>query len=251
MRRFKFSVRHLLILVAILAALLAFGGKRVNDARKQRQLIALIQSYGGENHHQLNFKNGSERTIRSPNMEFSPTLPGPDWVRSRLGAEYFVGVAEAFFDKQSHRVLDDAMFAEFIAAVRSQDLPRPHGLVFSELPITDATLKRLDEFPNLTSLHVVDCLGITDTGLRALKSLKKLRRLDLRGTSTTDNGLSNLSALTELRELSLSRTSVSDSGLTHLENLTNLEWLALSDTAVTIGGVRKLKKHLPRCEMSW
>jgi hypothetical protein len=114
MRRLRFSLRHLLVLVTILAVVLSFGGKRVVDARKQRQLIAMIQSYGGENHHDLNFKNATERTIRFSNMEFSPTLPGPDWIRRWLGDEYFVSVAEAFFDKSSHRALDDAMFAEFV-----------------------------------------------------------------------------------------------------------------------------------------
>jgi internalin A len=89
--------------------------------------------------------------------------------------------------------------------------------------------------------------------LQTLKSLKNLRRLDLRGSSITDSGLANLSGLHELRELSLSRAAVSDAGLKHL---TNLEWLALSNTAVTTtavttSGAKALKKHLPTCEMSW
>jgi hypothetical protein len=241
----------LFALIAIVAVTLSFGGKRVIDARKQRQLISLIQSYGGENHHDLNFKGAAERTIRFSNFDFSPALPEPAWIRRLLGDEYFVSVAEAFFDKPSYRVLDDAMFAEFTAALRRHDLPRPPGLFFSELPITDSTLQRLVEFPNLTSLHIVDCTHVTDTGLQTLKSLKNLRRLDLRGSSITDSGLANLSGLHELRELSLSRTAVSDAGLKHLEQLTKLQWLALSNTAVTTSGAKALKKHLPTCEMSW
>ena len=96
MLRLKFSLRILFFATAVLAVLFAVGGKRIVDARKQRQLITLIQSYGGENHHDLNFENGLERTIRFPNMEFSPTLPGPKWLRRRVGDEYFVNVAEAF-----------------------------------------------------------------------------------------------------------------------------------------------------------
>jgi hypothetical protein len=221
------------------------------DARKQRQLISLIQSYGGENLHDLNFKNGLERTIRFPNMEFSPTLPGPAWLRRRIGDEYFVSVAEAFFDKSSHRVLDDGMFREFANSVRSRNLPRPRGLVFSDLPITDAALEGLSTFPNLTSLHIINCRGISDSGLKQIESLTKLRRLDLRGSSLTDQGLARISNLTELRELSLARTSVTDDGLSHLENLTNLEWLALSNTSVTMAGAKTLKERLPNCEMSW
>lgn len=251
MRRLRFSLRGLLVLVAILAVLLAVGRKHAMDAYKQRQLITLIQSYGGENYHDLNFKGATERTIRFPNLDFSPTLPGPDWLRHRLGDEYFVSVAEAFFDKSSHRVLDDAMFMEFTDAIRSHNLPRPRGIVLSELPITDSTLKELATFSDLTSLHILNCPSVTDGGLHHVQTLKKVRRLDLQGSSITDQGLIYLSGLTELRELSLSRTSVSNAGLTHLEKLTNLEWLALSNTSVTSDGAKALKLHLPNCELSW
>jgi Leucine-rich repeat (LRR) protein len=123
--------------------------------------------------------------------------------------------------------------------------------MFSDLPITDLALRYLEQFPDLTSLHIMNCPVVTDAGLRHLKSLKKLRRLDLRGSSITDSGLAELSGLSELRELALSRTSVSDAGLEHLEGLAKLEWLTLSNTAVTRDGAKALKQHLPKCAMSW
>lgn len=178
-------------------------------------------------------------------------MPGPNWLRHRLGDEYFVCVAEAFFDKASHRVLDDAMFVEFADELRSRNLPRPSGLVFSDLPISDATLMQFDVFPDIISIHFFSCPSVTDAGLQYIKPLGKLRRLNLRGTSITDNGLVNLSGLKELRELSLMGTVISDAGLVHLEDLTNLNWLDLSDTSVTNNGVKKLKAHLPNCEISW
>ena len=251
MRRFRFSLRILLVLVLLVAVLLALGGKRILEARNQRQLITLIQSYGGENYHERNFRDGCERTIRFPNMEFSPTLPGPDWLRRRIGDEYFVEVAEAFFDKSSHRVLDDATFHQFVGVIRSQNLPTPRGLVFADLPITDAALQELSVFTDLTSLHIINCPRVTDSGLEYVESLNKLRRLDLRGTSITDDGLARLSKLRDLRELSLKRTAVTDDGLSHLEGLTALQWLVLGDTSVTIDAIRKLRQHLPNCEMSW
>ena len=251
MRRFRFSLRVLFVLVAILAVLLGIGSRRVLDARKQRQLITLIQSYGGENHHELNFKGGPERTIRFSNMEFSPALPGPDWLRRWLGDEYFVSVAEAFFNKPSHRVLDDESFRKFTSAIRFKNLPRPTGLFFSDLPLTDTALDELTTFPDLTSLHIVDCPEVTDAGLKRVESLQKLRRLDLRGSSITDDGLSRLADLKELRELCLKRTAVSDDGLVHLKQLKNLEWLALGDTSVTTEGAKGLKDYLPNCVISW
>ena len=141
-------------------------------------------------------------------MEFSPTLPGPKWLRKRIGDEYFVSVAEAFFDKPSHRVLDDASFAELIARLRSQALPMPRGIAFSDLPITDVVMKELGRFSDITSLHIVNCSGVTDAGLKHINTLKRLRRLDLKGSSITDRGLLHLSNMTELKELRLSDTSV-------------------------------------------
>lgn len=251
MQPLRFSLRVLLVLVAAFAILLAIGGKRMFDARKQRQLITLIQSYGGENHHDLNFMNGLERTIRFPNMEFSPTLPGPDWLRTRIGDEYFVSVAEAFFDKPSHRILDDTMFLEFASSVRTQDLPRPRGLVFADLPITDAGLGGLSTFPDLTSLHILNCPNVTDEGLKRIEPLSKLRRLDLGGSGITDRGLTRLSNLKELRELSLRRTAITDDGLSHLGDLVSLEWLSLSGTSVTNDAIKALRGRLPKTEISW
>jgi Leucine-rich repeat (LRR) protein len=240
-----------MLLFALTVILMAVGVNRMHDALKQRQLIALIQSYGGENHHDLNFQNGLERTIRFPNMEFSPRIPGPLWLRRYVGNEYFVSVAEAFFDKGSHRVLNDAMFLEFASTIRSKELPRPRGLVFSDLPITDDALEALSTFPNLTSLHILGCPNVTDAGLEQVGTLEKLRRLNLGGSSITDRGIARLSNLRDLRELSLSHTAVTDEGLLHLEGLHNLEWLALRDTRVTIDGIKALNEKLPECEIGW
>lgn len=250
-RRLRFSVRVLLVVVTVVAVILAMVGKRVLEARKQRQLVELIQSCGGEHHHELNYKDGKERTIRFPNMDFSPQMPGPDWLRGRIGDEYFVDVAEAFFDRASHRIVDDSTFLEFARAVQSRDLPRPRGLVFADLPITDESLEALGVFPDLTSLHILNCPRVTEEGLKHLESLSKLRRLDIRGTPITDRGLGRLSGLRKLRELAIKPNAVTEAGLLQLKEMNELEWLSLGDSAVTSESVRALRKHLPNCEMSW
>ena len=248
MPRIRFSLRELLALVTVLAILLAFGGNRMRSARRQRHLITLIQWYGGEDHHDFNFRNATERMVRVPNTDFCPALPGPVWLRKCIGDEYFVNVAEAFFfDKSSHRVLDDAMLLDFAEAIRAQTLPRPRGLVFADVLVTDVGLTSLSTFPDLTSLHIINCPDVTDAGLMHIELLTKLRRLDLRGSSVTDRGLARLSHLKELRELSLKRTAVTDGGLAHLVGLTNLKWLGLSDTSVTIAAIKTLKQRLPNC----
>jgi hypothetical protein len=251
MKRLRFSLRMFLIVVTLLAILLGIAGERGLRARKQQQLIALAESYGGETFYELNFTTEGERTLRFPNLDFSPTLPGPEWLRKRLGSEYFVEVVELLFDKGSHRVLDDAMFREFTGSIRSRNLPRVRGLVFGELPITDAALKELSTFPELTSLHITSCPGVTDQGLAEVGRLTKLRRLDVGFCSINGEGLVHLAKLNNLRELSLKRTGVSDDDLHHLEGLDQLEWLSLSDTQVTPEGIDKLSGKLPNCQIGW
>ena len=63
------------------------------------------------------------------------------------------------------------------------------------------------------------------------------------GTKVSDAGLKHLKGLTQLRRLDLDRTKVSDAGLEHLKGLTQLRRLDLGDTKVTDAGVKKLQRH--------
>lgn len=239
------------MIFTIAALLLAVIGQKVVQARKQRQLKSLAESFGGEPYHELYFEGGGKRTIRQPNMNFSPEMPGPDWLRKRIGDEYFVEITEVLFDKGSHRILDDAAFKEYCDTIRTNNLPFPQGVVFGDLPVSDSSLAELISFESVTSLHVYDCPNITNDGLRSIARLPKIHYLDLSGTSIDNGGLDQLSGLTELRELSLRRTGVSDAGLIHLNGLHNLEYLSLSGTSVSVAGVKKLEEQLPDCVITY
>jgi hypothetical protein len=245
----RFSLRVLLVLFTIAGVFLAVVGQKVVQARKQRQLNTLAESFGGEPLHELNFVVGTERTIRSPNLNFSPTMPGPQWLRKRLGNEYFVETTEVLFDKDSHRVLDDAAFKEYCETIRANNLPFPQGLVLGSLPVTDKSLSELTSFPEVTSLHLHNCPGITNRGLQSMGQLVKLRYLKLGGLSIDDDGLAWLSTLTDILELSISGTDITDAGLQHLEPLRNLEYLTLSRTSVSVEGIKRLERKLPDCQI--
>jgi hypothetical protein len=62
--------------------------------------------------------------------------------------------------------------------------------------------------------------------------------------------LEHLAGLTQLRELGLRGRKVTDAGLEHLAGLTRLQTLHLEDTQVTKAGIKKLKKALPRFQIS-
>ena len=82
---------------------------------------------------------------------------------------------------------------------------------FSKAIVTDATLERLRQFPQLDYLSV-DCPQITDAGIAHIAGLTNLDSLLLSGTQLTDAGLVYLKKLTILEHLHLAKTKISDAG---------------------------------------
>jgi internalin A len=90
---------------------------------------------------------------------------------------------------------------------------------------------------------------VTDLGVAKLAPLKKLRALDLSGSSVTASGIRSLSAFHELQRLSLwNVTALDDAAASSLEALTRLTSLDVSNTAIgnetltSIGRLRNLKR---------
>lgn len=85
---------------------------------------------------------------------------------------------------------------------------------------------------------------VTDFGLAKLVSLKKLRYLDVSGSSITVNGVKTLATFRDLRRLSLWNVKgIDDAAASSLEALTNLTSLDLSNTPVgdeTLGRLARL-----------
>ncbi len=84
---------------------------------------------------------------------------------------------------------------------------------------------------------------ITDLGLSKLVSLKKLRYLDVSGSSITANGVKTLAAFRELQRLSLWNVKgIDDAVAAPLGALTNLTSLDLSNTPIGNDTLRRLAK---------
>ena len=117
---------------------------------------------------------------------------------------------------------------------------------------------------------------VTDLGLTKLVSLKKLRYLDVSGSSITVNGVKTLATVRDLRRLSLwnvkgiddavassleimtsltsldlSNTSVGDETLGRLARLPNLRRLYVSETNVTAKAVTAFRTEHPPIMVSW
>jgi hypothetical protein len=93
---------------------------------------------------------------------------------------------------------------------------------------------------------MVDYISVVDdTTLARAAERSNLVVLSARGTTITDAGLKHLKSLTRLRKLDVAKTSVTDDGLLHLKSMTSLETLNLTETRVTQAGIELLRKSLP------
>jgi hypothetical protein len=105
----------------------------------------------------------------------------------------------------------DAQLAA-LEAIGSQIL----WLDVSGTQITDAGLAVVEQFTNLTRLHL-NRTAITDAGVTRLARLSRLEYLNLYGTKITDAGLGSLAGLASLRALYVWQTSVTPQGIDRLK----------------------------------
>lgn len=120
--------------------------------------------------------------------------------------------------------------------------------------VTDAGLVLVAKLAKLESLILQNTngleSGITDDGLKALRTLTRLKMLDLTVQKRiSDAGLAHLKAFPELRELNLSSTRISDAGLEHLRGLRNLQTVYVDDTSVSDVAARRFQRVAAKCRI--
>ena len=108
--------------------------------------------------------------------------------------------------------------------------------------VTDKGLRNLRGLKHLTRLNL-SVTSIGDSEVEQIGSLKALVDLDLHQTQITDAGMRHLAGLSALQKLSLALTRISDKGLEPLARLENLQSLDLSSTEISDAGLESLS-HL-------
>jgi internalin A len=111
--------------------------------------------------------------------------------------------------------------------------------------VSDRGIEKLQKFDKLEDLNLDTAEFITDAAASYLRSNKRLRRLNLRGTDVTDTSLAYLAELTGLRSLDISQTQITDVGIEHLASLAELEELDLGGDKISGVSLNTLKL-LPR-----
>ena len=112
--------------------------------------------------------------------------------------------------------------------LKKMPIPKgPFGIVFFRNDnVTDATLKELADFKQLTALSL-HAARVTDAGLKALAGHKHLESLQLYNMKLSDAAMKEVAAIPNLKWLQLNWNRISDRGLEELTKLKQLQKLYL------------------------
>ena len=266
-RRFRYSLRGLMLLILVLCIGLGVWGEK---ARRQRLAVAAILAYGGFAAYDYEMVNGDFEPDQHPSE--------PKWLLRLSGIDFFhnveyVGLIQPDLDSAGKALSPNRPPNPVFAKLA--DLPGLRKLKL--IDATDAEIDRLRGLTGLEELYIDEAApGLSDAGIQPLSNLKKLKALSLAGRFT-DKGLSHLSELRNLEQLYLlgnysngskakpitgdglkylrgmtklcwliiDSDGIGDDGLSHLKALDKLESLTLLDSHVTDAGLRTLVK-IPR-----
>ena len=253
-RRFRYSLRILIVAIAVVAAWLAWF---VVPAVQQREAVAHFQDKGGMVFYEYQC---DEAGVLLPHAERYRVKPrGPRWLRRLSGVDLFNKAV--VLDLSAVEVRDEDLGP-------LGDLPRLQSLVFLRGTVSQAGLAHVGRLKSLKRLYFIftdiddaglahiAALGglerlalkgpITDDGLTSLAGLKKLRSLILFEMEVTGQGLAHLAGLASLETLSVRIPTLTDNALEHLSSLKNLRLLHLyGKTSVTHDGVGRLIQQIP------
>lgn len=246
-RGLQFTLRSLMLLVAVVAVPCGWLTNEIRAARRQREIVAAAQNRGCGVAYDYNLTSSGGFQM------FTGARPGATRLHALLGDDFFHDVAGAFART------DDALFA-------LQELPSLRRLYLHDSQITDDGLKALARWDRLEWVDLRDASHVTDAGLKhlegcprlkvlmlrrtsvsdagmdSLKNLAALETLDLGMTKVTDDGLKQLAGLTRLKELLFWGNKISDAGLVHLRGMTDLQTLEFGSNLITDAGLPHLTK---------
>jgi hypothetical protein len=250
-RGLKFSLREMLIGMAVAALLLSTVGRWLLVTFHQQRAIQEVQFLGGEVGDHA--RRAEERNWLSSRMGYDPF----DRVQSlRFTSDQAIAAAI----EKSDQFPDIALLgfrrgvstAGFEQAENFNRFPKLWIGEFFESSIDDQGLQHLGKWTNVQDLFFNGCPNVTDAGLRHLVGLPNLEKLSLieegGGMVISDAGLVQVGRMKRLKFLILVNfPQVTDAGLLNLHGLNNLEYIVARRTGVTEEGLKQLYKALPDC----
>jgi len=269
-RRWRFSLRGLLVLVLISAVIFAGLGWRWRRAQRQAAIVEALRKTGVA-HVMYDYE-----VHTSDEGDLGRVTIVPPWLRRVLGEDFFSDVHDvtigpasrvatqppdgwkpplggrAVSESQCRRALRIAASLTQIRSLYIQDaVVRQKALEqltcweqLSDLRIDgcdvrDEDLSPLSRAVNVRSLHL-HRQPIGDAALVHLRPMRKLNTLGLGFTDVADEGLKELASFPELKSLWLFQTKVTDAGMQHVGRCPKLRFLELSNSNVGDEGMQRL-----------
>ena len=250
-RGLRISLGTLMIAILILAVWL---GDRVNSARDQLRALDAIRASGGWVRYEDEFAMGPVKVARGNRMwkpSWGTLTPGrgpaaPDWLRRRVGDEYFREIAHVstFVDiKAGSAAAPDPgkpPVDDMLRAIENQKGIRT--LQFGGDTVTGKGLASVAKLTGLRELFIWWASSIDDAAVAHIGRLTRLRVVDISLSALTDRGVGHLADLPELEELSLEGKKFTDASLAHLSRAKHLKSLALQSgqSGITDAGLEHL-----------
>jgi hypothetical protein len=193
-RRFQFSIRSLLALTFLTAAVFAFW---VRPALQQREALEALRGH---------YTDVFYDVPDDPQTGQACPRWVPRWVVTRLGIDFVANVTGL----EVYNATDDVLR-------KLKKLPRLQSLLIHGTDFTSED--GLAQVGQLSQLQVLAMPRIrsSNAGLEQLGRLERLSVLELSDARVTDEGLRALKGCSNLRQLYLSGTSVTDDGIAELK----------------------------------
>jgi Leucine-rich repeat (LRR) protein len=236
-----------------LAGVTLFGiwlGIHIHRSSSQQKAVGLLRDLGVQICYSYE--------VDESGMLLSESRPlWPQWLRSKLGDDFFCSVRTMIYYKSGDWTegLDRASVFSDVRRIhcggakleddgleRLKPLKRLETLGIEYNGITDAGLRHLRTFPHLKHLFLKGNFQITDAGMETLGEMQQLESLDVMEIPVSDRGVKYLAGLTNLRELHLRTKKLTNVGLAHLQALGNLERLSIESARITDACVSDLKR---------
>jgi hypothetical protein len=224
--------------MVIIGLIALWLGDRCNRARDQRRALEAVARSGGSVC--FDWEPALTSDWISP-MVSKPggAPPAPEWLRRRLGDEFF---QEVVYVRLGRGPLQERDF-EAIGRLGSV-----RGLNLHMTRFDGAWLVHLRGLAGLRGLGLA-MTAVGDDDLEPIARLPMLEDLTLHWTKVGDDGVAKLGRLRRLRILTLSHTRVTDRSLGPLGSLIGLEDVSLNDTGISPEGAERLRRALPRAKI--
>jgi hypothetical protein len=256
-RRFQFSLRTLMLAVAVCAIPLAWIKRKMDQADQQRAVVERILANPGLGSTTTIFYEGGGATfgIAQPSslqfwlgkylprdLVFSVVLVNAD-VAKLPDIKAFSNLSHLTLSAKSRGVNDDDL--EIVASMTNVRYLTIGGEGHENV-ITDAGIKLLAA-RSLTELLLSNCPKITDEGIQSLRDQPLLNSLYCDSDQLTDGALEIVKHLQYLTDLKITSNRITDDGVLRLYQLTyaeNFKRLHLSSTHITGVSARAISTSL-------